>query len=204
MKKLLILSFLFLSISINSFASDSNSLANREKLKFTFNHGVAVLYKRGVFTSQIGYIVNSQVTLDLTYMNLETSTSRYDKSDDETNTYDSGDGGALELGIKYFDDNSLYYRLGLYYRKQTTRRQKVGDGVIVTFRPNEVGEGTIVDAGLILGIGNQWQWRHLTFGVEWAGFSSTLVNWQFENTGDGESVSLIEGRLLNVFFGASF
>jgi hypothetical protein len=181
-----------------------SSADNRADLGFSFSHGFAFLYNRPVFTSRVGYIVNPKVIINLTYLNLETTSSKYDNSEDEHITYDSGDGNVIEFGLKYFDTNSFYLKTGLYFRKQTSREKDIDDGAFFQFTSNQNGEGTVHDTGLILALGNQWQWSHFSMGIEWIGASMSVANWKYENTGEGTNVHLNNLRLLNFYVGASF
>lgn len=181
-----------------------SSADNRDNLHLSFNHGVAFLYNRPVLTSRLAYIINKKMTVNLTYINLETSSSKYDNKEDEHITYDSGDGNVVELGLKYFETNSFYLKAGLYYRNQTSRERDIDDGAFFQFTSNQDGEGTVIDSGIILAFGNQWQWGHFTMGAEWLGTSMSIGNWKYENMGEGTSVNLNNIRLLNFYVGASF
>jgi hypothetical protein len=108
-----------------------------------------------------GYFLNPDSIVSLSYVGggFSTKTQKYQKS-------------LFEVTYKRFFTNSLYADAGLGYQKWTAD-YKVTDNSDST---KEIGtQATISNIGLVLHVGNQWQWRAFTTGCDWAGYFQPLT-----------------------------
>lgn len=118
-----------------------------------------------------GYFLSPDSILGLSYAagSFETKTQNYKKS-------------IFEVTFKRFFTNSLYADAGLGYQKWTVD-YRVTDNSNSTKELNS--QATIADIGLVLHIGNQWQWRAFTVGCDWAGYFQPLSSSKkFADAGD--------------------
>jgi hypothetical protein len=77
------------------------------------------------------------------------------------------------VSYKGFAGNSFYYRAGAGFREiKLLDWQKKGEFYDVTGGP-ELGRSRSFVADLA--IGNQWQWKYFTLGVDWIGFMPSLA-----------------------------
>jgi hypothetical protein len=100
----------------------------------------------------------------------------------------------VALQFKSFTSNSFYIAPEIYYLNVTEK-----DSLFISFSDDEEDE-TLIAAGAMFRIGNQWQWDNFTIGCDWFGLGQNFV--YFKN--DFGNKRRTTATLLNFYIGLSW
>ncbi len=166
---------------------DTTSKAARENKKFGLLIGSGRETTASALHAAIDVYLNPDLILQL--KGVSDSEDVYDGVKDSENS--------VNLGLKIFQGNSFYIKPSVGYLKYSevdTISFIIGQVLQVTTDANQLSAVTGS-----LAIGNQWQWKNLSIGVEWVGVTHTLATLDYEN--DPKKTFL---TALQLSFGANF
>lgn len=202
MRKPAIFIGLTLLMTVSSYALDSSkdnfdkkftktieleSMKIRSQKKYNFNFGTAVAVEEGTLASlEASYHLNELEDISI-------ALTRFDSLYSNTEHL-RAKGYILTTYYKYYFGNSFYLKPGLYYKDQETT---------IT---NDISSSTVIEnlsaVGLDLRIGNQWQWEHFSFGIDWVGQSVDFHNFSINRRQRKETNSFFIA--LNIYIGVTF
>lgn len=122
-----------------------------------------------------GYFISPDSIIGLSYLNgsFDTKTQSYNKS-------------LFEVTYKRFFTNSLYLDAGFGYQKWTVDYKVTDNSNSAT---ENASTATLTNFGLVLHVGNQWQWRAFTVGCDWAGYFQPLTSTEkFASSGNNNTI----------------
>lgn len=173
-----------ISSTINEESENKTSKQNRENqnIQLLFGPGYEHSFMGAGF--KLGYYFNSDSIVEISWFDgSEIEEERKSIYDDIETVY------IYSIGIKVFTGNSLYLKPGLFYGTYRSDYQ-------FNFFDLEKNSYQRKDIGGSIAIGNQWQWKRLTFGIEWLGINSSLynLNEQGEDPGFPFSIRINDSR----------
>lgn len=175
------------------------SRMNREKKKYSFAYGFGFFHARESRMFEAGYFLNPDELISLRYVRSAFNDGPYSED-----TYGTNPKRIHNFGINYrsFKGNSFFINLAANYRTFDDEGYSFRD----VFRSQRTKvAGTYKALSVSGGIGNQWQWKNFTLGVEWVGANYVIS--EFENTTRFTGYNEVTSsglNLLSLYLGASF
>jgi hypothetical protein len=185
------------------------SLESRAKSHASAQAGMGIITTNLVAVLEGNYIVNEKLALSLRLANnlifMENTGSTKTENGTTTNykpTIEKDDEDSTSLimaGVKFFPGNTFYLRPELYYRTQD-------ESVKPDFSSSRTARKKYDDVGLSFSVGNEWQFGHFVFGVDWGGLAYKLLTVKSNGVRDrfevdSEKVAI---NILNLHIGFSF
>ncbi len=140
-----------------------SSSVNRRDKTIGVNVGAGFESVTATFSIAFNYIVDENLMIELRASDGENTTEA--TPTDEVDSFSS-----VSLGIKYFTTDSFYIKPAFEY---------------IDARNDEDGVSEVITGnGFSFTIGNQWQYRNLTIGVDWVGAKHIISASELENDAD--------------------
>lgn len=119
------------------------------------------------------------------------------KDGDDPSLYN---GKAYLVNYKEFRGNSFYFEIYGYYRDlHTIDKVKIFNSV-----RTEEGNAKFEDIGFGINIGNAWQWKYFTLGVDWIGLSKRVATLKYKGESSDFFKNSADMTFLHLYLGASF
>jgi hypothetical protein len=186
------------------------SQESRAKSHVAFQAGLGVITTNFLGTLEGNYIFNDRLVGSLRFgadVILMKKTGEEPKQDGTgtTSTYqptlgrDEDRTNILMAGVKIFVGNSFYLRPEVYYR---TQNEEVRPSLYSSKKERRIYD----DVGTSFSIGNEWQFGHFVFGVDWVGLTYKVATVKTNEVNDWLDVDSERTALniLGLHVGASF
>lgn len=140
-----------------------SSSVNRRDKTIGINVGAGFESVTATFSFALNYIVDENLMLELRVSDGENVTEK--NPTDEIDNFSS-----VSLGVKYFVSDSFYIKPAFEY---------------IDTRDDENGVSQVITGnGFSFTVGNQWQYRNLTIGVDWVGAKHIISASKLEGDAD--------------------
>lgn len=164
---------------------EGTSLKNRENRDWQLTIGPGIEFGILSLSFNAAYFLRQNTVLNL----------RYSHRTDYTGDNGEKDLTALKFGFKQFMGNSFYYLPNVSYRNASHLTS-----VDYNYK----------DLNLGVRVGNEWQWKNFTLGIDWIGFNQHIIEIDETVTPEGPVPSSVDIEksltfdFLGVYLGYTF